>query len=716
MAARRTRPEPLVGSFSALGDGARQKSSLLTPRRVASSEPTVLEGSCPGKTGLDGQRYRPVMFTACDSEGSCDMIAKPARPHPRRAGSATPPLDMWAQESQGEPTMGQRIAAFFDPHGVLAAHSPKHWALAASQSHPLSCSAARREASSRIPERQQSINALRTLQKDQMRRDIEVKRVCQEHQLALSSSNRIVQDGQHQRQLLMLFESQPEALARMPNILQRELRIEGVPRASTRKCTGKLLRLKGLTWMTIGVNSPSFQPTLSRVQTSQSQEDNVAPLSASLDSKDWANLFSIYQRYVQRVAGLEEKDLMTRSTWFRFLHHCGLLGPDGGVAFSEGAALYDKFSEGSAGIFTLPFSNWVMAIQHIQQVAKERMPHEKSANFFGQLLTRCEARLSDKHGASPSKRGSARSVSSFSWQCAAAEEQMCEPEVLQLLHDFHEPLKLLFAHYGVRVDKCRPNGHGRAADHREAAESEELFPVLPPEHEASEESDASLVSAGAKTPADTARGSPLLKRERRPGSKNGSRTASRAGSRSGSRMRGSPCLRSGAQARRKGRRRCCKSLRITTERFLEMLHDLKLFPRVVQQHSAKQHLSVTLSRRGASELTYTAFIECLFRIAFVYLSFYGNPVQQQAPSKWKCIWMLALICIRCQEVGVTDDAANAWQYGPHCSLDTLSLQHLVLWRALDAGCSRRSWEGQALPKLSLSLESARSRGRHGERP
>merc|ERR1712226_1069515 len=63
--------------------------------------------------------------------------------------------------------------------------------------------------------------------------------------------------------------------------------------------------------------------------------------------------------------------------------------------------------------------------------------------------------------------------------------------------------------------------------------------------------------------------------------------------------------------------------RMPRENFESMLHALQLFPQYVQTYSMKQHLDVSLGRRGLSQLTYATFIECLFRIGFVHLCGYA---------------------------------------------------------------------------------------------
>merc|ERR1712135_148249 len=114
-----------------------------------------------------------------------------------------------------------------------------------------------------------------------------------------------------------------------------------------------------------------------------------------------------------------------------------------------GSSLFDRFSEQSCGVAVLPFSNWVNSIHYIQQTLKEI--GAVNANLFGILLSRCEARLNDT-STTPRRLSRTNKLSHasgndsdrhadcgpFGWQCALAEEQMCEPEVLQLLHEYED--------------------------------------------------------------------------------------------------------------------------------------------------------------------------------------------------------------------------------------------------------------------------------------
>jgi len=152
-------------------------------------------------------------------------------------------------------------------------------------------------------------------------------------------------------------------------------------------------------------------------------------------------------------------------------------------------------------------------------------------------------------------------------------------------------------------------------------------------------------------------------------------------------------------------------VRMDTDTFLVMIHEFGFYPKIVQVHSVRQHLEMSLNRRKAKKLTYEAFIECLLRISFVYLSMYGNNVQQAAGSKAKCIWLLTLLRSRYKHLGLSKrgsamgrgevDLSGEW-VRKTVNVDTMPLKSLVLWPALDAQV------GPQRPKINIDPSTARA--------
>jgi len=576
--------------------------------------------------------------------------------------------------------VGGRIAAFFNPHGTLEKHSPKDWALRVSQQAPLSDSTRFECTEAHFSIHRQAINAENTLAKDQKRSDEELLRASVERHRALTLGGG-QEDQQHHRQFKLLF----EPLEYDPSIIPKELFVE---------LQGEMNRLR--------YTSPGAPKTLSNfkhlarmanfskvrdtsITRQVSSEEIVGP---KLENGEWVNLYSIFQRYVNRVTPTESVDMMSRSTWFRFLHHCGLLGPEGVITFTKGSSLFDRFSEQSCGVAVLPFSNWVNSIHYIQQTLKEI--GAVNANLFGILLSRCEARLNDT-STTPRRLSRTNKLSHasgndsdrhadcgpFGWQCALAEEQMCEPEVLQLLHEYEDSLRCLFVHFAKRDEPVTSPAFGRRRSFGQLlctvprVESEEWFVF-------EEEKDEEAVgkSAQPQTAEKHERGT-NSKRRSSPGRIEENQPAEQEISLNWNSDGGVPSTKSLFQR--------CGVLRMSINQFIFMLDQFQFFPHIVQWHSVHHHVEISVARRGVRDFTYTAFVECLCRICFVFLSIYGNSVQQASTSKRKFLWMIAMLRQGCQTCDIEKPAL--WRRSK-CNLDAMPLRRLVLWRALDAGCSQ----------------------------
>lgn len=422
--------------------------------------------------------------------------------------------------------------------------------------------------------------------------------------------------------------------------------------------------------MTLRVNRPPFATNM---QPNHHMDENVG---LPLTNPQRQVLVSLFQRYVLRVSGPESQNAMCRSTWFRLLYHCGLLGPSC-VHFSEGTAVFTMFSEvgtsgATMGIQVLTFSAWMSAMHHILKNPRfgYESQHELVDQFFNVVLKRCDEwwlqgselkrfgckewclQGSEKARASspgcPRKRREA--VALNGWQSDLAEEQMCEPEVLQLLHEFEPALRQIFQHYGLRDAEGASADAGSAeADAAEAgaATSEDVDVSADDVHDNQEELGRAFGYA-------TDGGQGQVERNEA--------------------VSFQPC--------------------IPPEAFETMLREFRFFPMIVQTHSARQHIRISLKRHRMRELSFAAFVECICRISFVYLSLYGNSVQQGAPSKRKCLWLFTLLRAGCRELGINTpgregvdvfgEERDMWQSRKKCNLDGMLLERLVLWEALDA--------------------------------
>jgi hypothetical protein len=651
----------------------------------------------------------------------------------------------------------ERIAPYFDRKGVLSSKTPQHWALIVCQAQPMHQSCAVTDGKSAgISRRQRQMNAKNTLEIDQLRRDAKIKLSVDQR----SEEARPVfgSDAQQERYLRLLFEPMHEFWDIMPE----ELLDESLDRALQRRSRSKQgNQMKGQDrWKLIKRGQQSVgilhgkknRSSLDHSTSTSRRQGETGSGSSILTNEQRAWLLSIFQRYTMRVSGgTTNADLMARSTWFRFLSHCGILGPDpenldqaekagsrqtscdeeggshssspghasgggsrrrsaqrahskdkkgeepsvdyfrkGGVSFSHASAVYNMYAEvNTSGPPALSFSTWVNAIQHILRGPNFYRTHKEVVlNLFGVCLKRCDIKLGVPHSEKMQAKSRQLSMDStlkstdmmqkqyrrslgrttetlppmpdtpdgnawmpplsttadpgvLGWQTDLAEEQMCEPEVLLLLHEHEDAFYAIFEHYAT--ERKRPEGRGKISSQvrRESTAffledptcCSEIEQEEPVEHDTDTTQKASLP----------------LNRQRR-------------------------------------------DVMMDPGSFRFMVHDLGLFPGVVQLHSVQQHLDISLSRRESIKLSYQAFVECLLRIAFVYLSIYGNNVQQAAFSKAKCVWLITLLRVRCNELmlpgGLSAEeehgVGRAWQKKDNVNLDTMPLDKLVLWPAMDA--------------------------------
>lgn len=671
-----------------------------------------------------------------------------------------------------------RIATFFDQQGVLNRDSPTHWALQVCQNQPLhqSCKLSG-DRPAGLSRRQQTLNARNTLDLDQMRRDAKIKLSAEQR----SEDPRIMfaYDAQQERYLRLMFEPITDFWENMPD----DILDESVDKATARKMRAGSKRGKGRSpWKIVkqGQNCLRLmgKQRNSDVSFKPHQDQGSAVGSGILTNEQRTILLNIFQRYVLRVSGgANGNDLvMARSTWFRFLHHCGILGPDvlpdcqqsgrhslfiasgapsrrvsdqigssglttpvrleaprgsgaspapvwkseepecdvnrqGGATFSHASAVFAMYSEANMGPPTLTFSNWVNAIQHILRGPNfYRTSKEVMLNLFGVCLKRCENVLgiqAEKKDASPSRKNMSRrslppkakeaftSVDTIDmaalvpieeiepgvlgWQSHLAEEQMCEPEVLLMLHEHEVPLRALFEYYATRKER---------EDTEQSPERKHYNRYISQMFVEEDVADSASDPEDLDADTDEARGDM------------GVHTPSFSALPQNSQF---------TQAK--------PETVMDPKDFRFMARELGLFPGVVQLHSVKQHLTMSLKRRHASHLTYEAFVECLLRITFVYLSIYGNNVQQASFSKAKCMWLMTLLRVRCNELQLPnglsaaraqghefsceDDQAFcgcAWVNTSNVNLDNIQLQDLVLWTAMDAEAAKIDQ-----PKIHLPL-------------
>lgn len=345
-------------------------------------------------------------------------------------------------------TKRDRIGAFFDLRGMLTGKSPSHWAVTACQLQFHDCYPGQEYRVNGPTQLQQSKNAKATLEMDQRSKELRMKKMRIQHERSLGS------DPQYQRHLGLLLHPLTSCTDNVLRDMAQEFESEMMTiqesnerqRQRSMKTLANLVRMGTMTLRPSRKSMKSVLRQDARGYATHLEQGSGA--SAPLSNEQREKLLDIFQRSIRHVDGSRNcSDLMQRCTWFRFLHRCGLLGPDGGVPFSQAAAVFAMFAEASPGDTFMPLvlslGNWANAIHHILRGPNFfRTEREYIDNMFNVLLPRCERRLNEEQSS-----GRAQGFDHLGWQGYLAEEQMCEPEVLQLLHEFERPLRQLFSRY-----------------------------------------------------------------------------------------------------------------------------------------------------------------------------------------------------------------------------------------------------------------------------
>lgn len=819
-------------------------------------------------------------------------------------------------------TVLQRIAPFFDTRGLLLDQTPQHWALSLCNTQPLhgvegvDQQTRRRDT---ITKRMREKNAREALERNSARTRWRIQ-----SSIERQTSQRTVHflDAQKSRQIVLLFSPIVQMIEEIPHDIIADILDEAGPMLSKeamahRRSSGEI-DFSGKKLHTMAGSSTPRK--MEQVQKESAQAPD-GQNKGGFANDQRVILLTVFQSYVRRVTAKGELEMMQRCTWFRFLHHCGLLGKfgcgGGGVSFAEGSKVFDLHADAQLSPPMLTFSCWIEAVKHLVGSMTHRPPPKTNKDMLeyitGSLLTRCEARLKGAclepqecqgYGGEPTLLVGARStprgqqrvkpgrrrtsqassgsttpndhrtnsvigrkrhmwspvsspwpggsatISAASAQAAGthtsltsmvgapffqslnqvkevvtkgivprdlksdiAEEQMCEPEVLQLLHEFEHPLRLLFLHYAGRasIGPCRCPIHAKVQRPRDETlqptdsekhfalttsmllapppindnadtESEGMSPIhnfIPSlliaavgedvaatsevpdcgskpvsvasvdsyagvaaqascdmERQASDQSACMSeggrnVATFSKADSSSVAAEAFGKCEgRHEVAQNCTQPAPTAVSQSKEvafteatlrhleqhevaakpEVSGTPKL-GPSIVQRMGEVRSSQGEamlpqtdmppRMTEGSFLEFLKDFGIYPAMVQQHTAELHIRQTLRRRGTSKLTFTAFVETLCRIAFVYLSIYGNGVQQMSTSKRKCLWLLMMLRLRCRRfgeklclapslvAGPDDGPSQAWTARQAVDIEDVPLQELLLFRLLDAPLDSR---------------------------
>lgn len=175
------------------------------------------------------------------------------------------------------------------------------------------------------------------------------------------------------------------------------------------------------------------------------------PQNVCFSAEQQVMLQIFFLSYVRRVDPTC-KDLMGLGTWFRFLIDCNLLDPKK-VTFSRGTSVFGMFAEKHGARQKLNFKNWCLAVERILQSPYEnKSPQEIHALLFGDLLKLCYERVDLPVVNKSRPRRDSLSAADPRWLTNLVEDELCEPEVLQMLQRMQGPLYRLFQHF------AGPNG------------------------------------------------------------------------------------------------------------------------------------------------------------------------------------------------------------------------------------------------------------------
>eukprot|EP00929_Paragymnodinium_shiwhaense_P039712 TRINITY_DN20832_c0_g1_i1.p1 TRINITY_DN20832_c0_g1~~TRINITY_DN20832_c0_g1_i1.p1 ORF type:complete len:885 (+),score=154.82 TRINITY_DN20832_c0_g1_i1:130-2784(+) len=315
--------------------------------------------------------------------------------------------------------MGNVLGRFFAPSGMRNQQSPDHWVLTASKLYPLSAASLKTEnGAGCLSKRQQFMNAKATIEKDKAR----TKRRIEEEEKRLALQGRRGSTGRlnshfrdktdpqamrHEHQLMEPMAK--DALSGSSYIKTIVAKMDShwihvVQKAVPKKKIGfaaihnAVSKIKQQVLFASAVNRRnSDQDDLCR---SAYQESSSQPLS----NAQRMVLQTVFQNYCFRVCGPNRQELMRRSTWFKFLYHCGLLADT--VTWSQASAVFALYADESHEPPALTFANWFTALNRLlrgPQFFKNQ--GEMLKHLMNEYLSRCEEKFPGVTVQRPDVRG-----------------------------------------------------------------------------------------------------------------------------------------------------------------------------------------------------------------------------------------------------------------------------------------------------------------------
>lgn len=113
--------------------------------------------------------------------------------------------------------------------------------------------------------------------------------------------------------------------------------------------------------------------------------------------------------------------------------------------------------------------------------------------------------------------------------------------------------------------------------------------------------------------------------------------------------------------------------------FLRMLRHFDLYPQMISMHTARLNWSDACSGSKNGVGAFPEFVESLCRACFMYLSVYGNCVQQTTTSKRKFLWIITWLQSKCRARSMSISVVREPLV---TSLDQMELHDLIMGGAM----------------------------------
>lgn len=483
---------------------------------------------------------------------------------------------------------------FFNKNGVMIPDSPRNWVLLASLRRPLSRSKPSTEKHGSLSTRQQLLNSQNSLENARKRAQFQRKATSQFQGQAKACTV----DIQRLRHLHLIF--QP---------------LEYVPSGPIFKKHIAQVYMEDATALNPEGEDPEEQTLMNK------------GTGSAMNNDQRALLHLIFRKSIMKVTAKGGRaTLMYRWTWFRFLIHCQLIGPDGSwdmktpsetkVPWSLAVKIFKLFQEPNSQPPALSFSGWANALQAairakglyttapevIEAVFSTFIPRAQMQMGISDQEASKEGDRSHSISSRQNSRTSSRAMSrSFSrGQSRSMSRSLSRSQSRGMSRSMSRSMSRNVGRSSSRALSVFSTGGstcGEDSDDETMTDDGKLplvWQINLAEQQICEPECLQLLH-------EYSRLLEILFHHYADGDK------------------------------------------MSQDMFTVLLKELRFFPDFCQRYSLKKHLNATEARYSEAELGFAPFVETLCRICFCFLNIYGNTAQQLAASKYKMLWVLALL-------------------------------------------------------------------------